>query len=162
MHYANASEEVRIVEWKTSPITVKLSDFGESRSNMVQTKTIVQTKTDDIYRGSPVYMAPEILCSWHTKGPTPAATIQDLQVMDVWSLAMVLFVLVNPDCMYPYEKEIKNVQLPALPGAAEKTLVEIWRQEMLPQHSPKYETMRNSHWKSVYSLYKKCAKFKAV
>ncbi len=35
-------------------------------------------------------------------------TIDDLKKMDMWSLSMILFLLLNPDSAYPYENEVKN------------------------------------------------------
>ena len=43
------------------PLTCKLTDFGESRSQEIYTNTIISTKTKNINGGTPVYMAPEIL-----------------------------------------------------------------------------------------------------
>ena len=46
--------------WDTKPIIAKLTDFGESRSKLIQTSTLLHSKTFNINRGTPVFMAPEI------------------------------------------------------------------------------------------------------
>ena len=43
------------------PVVCKLTDFGESRSNLLQTATIIHAKTRNIERGTKPYMAPEIV-----------------------------------------------------------------------------------------------------
>ena len=55
-HYINceASELERC--WLDRPIWAKLTDFGESRSMVCQTKTISNTSTVRLFRGSPAYM----------------------------------------------------------------------------------------------------------
>ena len=49
------------VHYQSCPVMCKLSDFGNSRSLLVQTQTVLSTKTDKLDRGTVVYMAPEIL-----------------------------------------------------------------------------------------------------
>lgn len=44
--------------FKRRPIVCKLTDFDESRSEAVQTAILCQQGTINVYRGSPVYMAP--------------------------------------------------------------------------------------------------------
>ena len=43
------------------PIRAKITDFGESRSKFDQTKSIFMTNTTSIVKGSPGFMAPELL-----------------------------------------------------------------------------------------------------
>eukprot|EP00794_Sanderia_malayensis_P013256 gene13256-14620_t len=52
-----------LAKWmsETQSAICKLSDFGESRSWLVQTQTVLVSKVAQIEQGSPVYMAPEIL-----------------------------------------------------------------------------------------------------
>ena len=91
--------------WQASekPIVCKLTDFGESRSKLIQTQTLMSSRVSSMNRGSPAFMAPEILL----KEMRPSsATIDDLKVFDLWALGMVLFVLVNPDVKHPYETEL--------------------------------------------------------
>ena len=60
--YCHLSNPAEIEEVSSRiPLTCKLTDFGESRSQEIYTNTIISTKTKNINRGTPVYMAPEIL-----------------------------------------------------------------------------------------------------
>ena len=43
------------------PVVFKLTDFGESKSTLLQTSTIIHAKTMNIERGTKPYMAPEII-----------------------------------------------------------------------------------------------------
>jgi serine/threonine protein kinase len=45
--------------WETRPIFAKITDFGESRATMIQTASLVHTKTSNISIGTP--------CSWLRK-----------------------------------------------------------------------------------------------
>ncbi|CAB4012775.1 Cyclin-dependent kinase-like 2 [Paramuricea clavata] len=60
IHYSTLHESERQKVFKENPIICKLTDFGESRSKVVQTGTICHAGTSNVTRGSPVYMAPEI------------------------------------------------------------------------------------------------------
>ena len=83
----------------------KLADFGESRSSEVQTKSILNSQTLRVNRGTPVYQAPEFLVG---KTRLSVATIEDMKRADVWALGISLFVLLNPSVKYPYHKEIER------------------------------------------------------
>lgn len=76
--------------WTRDPVLVKLTDFGESRSKLVQTQTVVQTLTSETYCGTPIFMAPEILVAKYdndlNRNPM---SLSELQATDIWSLAMV-------------------------------------------------------------------------
>lgn len=60
----------------SEPIVCKLTDFGESRSEATQTATMCNTATNNVHRGSPVYMAPEIFSEDELATP---ATMDDLK-----------------------------------------------------------------------------------
>jgi serine/threonine protein kinase len=59
LFYVGCSESEVPVWWSTKPVTAVLTDFGEERSKLVQTKTVYNTYTNRLFRGSPAYMAPE-------------------------------------------------------------------------------------------------------
>ncbi|CAC5394962.1 unnamed protein product [Mytilus coruscus] len=69
--------------WPEKPIVAILSHFGEARSSLIQTKIPAETRTHQLFRSSPAYMAPEALLCDSSRG-----TIQDLLKMDIWSLGM--------------------------------------------------------------------------
>ena len=47
--------------YQSRPVACKLTDFGESRSLLIQTQTVLASKTNNVTRGTVVYMAPDIL-----------------------------------------------------------------------------------------------------
>ena len=104
-HYSNVSKEEARLQWHTGhvPIIAKLTDFGESRSDIIQTKSLVTSKVEELNRGSPAYMAPEILLA--DKRPQNAS-LDDLKAVDIWAFGMVMFMLCNPSSEYPYYNEI--------------------------------------------------------
>ena len=97
-----------------------------------------KTKTKCLERGTPAFMAPEIMieeCMLQTAG------IEDLKRIDIWAAVMTLFVLLNPDQRYPFEKDIKllkantgNVLLPS----AELLLKKYLKEKRLPMSSTKH------------------------
>ncbi|XP_071810702.1 MAP kinase-interacting serine/threonine-protein kinase 2-like [Apostichopus japonicus] len=104
-HYVTFPDVDVQIWWASKPITARLIDFGESRSTLLQTSSLNQTSTSNLYRGSPAYMVPEALL-----GRADRASLYDLQNMDLWSLGMTLFSLINPDLPYPYALEIEERQ----------------------------------------------------
>jgi len=70
--------------WEKGPPTTwkcKLVDFGESRADMIQTATVCSTQTTNIDKGTPVYMAPELLSTVDT-----SSSLEQLKACDlvVW------------------------------------------------------------------------------
>ena len=82
------------IEFDKKCITCKLSDFGESRSFEIQTRTLVCTKTANVDSGTPAYMAPETILFSDVNNMK--AAIEDLKKIDVWAYGMVLFKICNP------------------------------------------------------------------
>ena len=61
LHYVHETKHVAPC-LKKRPVICKLVDFGEGRSEMAQTKTLLSKKTKLVERGTPgTFMAPEIL-----------------------------------------------------------------------------------------------------
>ncbi|XP_072020351.1 calcium-dependent protein kinase 1-like [Amphiura filiformis] len=82
-HYASVKSDKSFnAAWEHNPLVVKLTDFGESRSRFIQTTTIAGSRTDDLYRGSTPYMAPEILqCTRGSTKAIRAVTMEELKKM---------------------------------------------------------------------------------
>ena len=90
--------------WQENPICIKLSDFGEGRSSLIQTSTLLHTATANAYRGSPAFMAPEILIPlYRPERPTETTSIEVMKSSDVWSLSLIFHHLVFPDIRYVNE-----------------------------------------------------------
>lgn len=64
--------------WETKPVVAKLADFGESRSKIIQTSSLLHTRTANINRGTPIFMAPEL----HKHDGLPM-TVEQLKSTDV-------------------------------------------------------------------------------
>ena len=47
--------------WEHPPLVCTVADFGERRSSEIQTNSNLQSKMNRVNRGTPVYMAPEML-----------------------------------------------------------------------------------------------------
>jgi len=75
------------------PVVCKLTDFGKSRSTLLQTAAIIHAKTTNIKRGTKPYMAPEIIL----EGKLNCATMEDLKALDIWALGMTFFSIINPE-----------------------------------------------------------------
>ena len=93
----------------------KLADFGESRSTLLQTASIIHAKTMNIERGTKPYMAPEIIL----EGKLHYAAMDDLRAIDIWALGMTFFSIINPDVEFPYEVEL-NLSSERAPDLASK------------------------------------------
>ena len=106
----------------------------------------------DCYRGTIMYMAPEILVkSLRLK----SASFQDLKRVDMRAFGMVLFILVNPDLKYPYELDI---------DPNESTIDQI--QELLtsckrPKESSKYIEIQTMKWVLIQKAFEDCTNFDA-
>ena len=85
---------------KIEPIICRLTDFGEARFSIHQTKTMVTTKANLTGIGTVPFMVLEILpgdCL------TNQACPDDLFKVDVWAFGMTLFCLLSTDLKYPFK-----------------------------------------------------------
>lgn len=138
--------------WAIRSLKAILTDFSESRSTVLQTKSVSNTTTQRVFRGSPAYMAPEALANDnHTVG------IDQLKAMDVWSLGMVVFTLINPGTIYPYMAEMNEM------GDVDRSemLKRFHKMQRLPRHHAKYMLQHESVWKPLHKMFVSCAKFNA-
>ena len=93
-HYCELADDEEITrQYLLRPIACKLTDFGESRSLLIQTQSFISTKTTNVDRGTVVYMAPEILLN---DLPKTGVSISDLLLVDIWAIGMIFFCLINP------------------------------------------------------------------
>ncbi|CAG2220270.1 unnamed protein product [Mytilus edulis] len=132
-HYCKDNKDISTL-WLNKPVVAKLTDFGESRAKLIQTATLVHTRTNNVFRGTPVFMASEIFFHDGTK----LRDLQDLKQMDIWSYSMILFTFLNPDLKYPYHFEYcKEIESGNDRPATEVLKVLFGRRE-LPCNSTKY------------------------
>ena len=136
--------------YERNPIVCKIADFGLSRSSETQTRSIIQSRTNDICRGTPVYMAPEII-----NGKLQKASITDLKKTDVWSLGLLSFALINPNLSTPYHKVIKELDVEFSLDAMKEIMVN----QRLPVYDNKYESIRVAEWWQAEELFSRCCTF---
>ena len=106
-HYSSLCAEDREFEliYQSRPVAFKLTDFGESRSLLIQTQTVLASKTNNVDRGTLVHMAPELLLK---EMALFTASIDDLRLADIWALGMIFFTMINPNLKSPYILEIRS------------------------------------------------------
>ena len=141
------------------PVVCKLTDFGESRSTLLQTASIIHAKTMNIERGTKPYMAPEIIL----EGKLNYATMDDLKAIDTWALGMTFFSIINPDVELPHEMELNSSseKAPDLASKFEKPLKEMIANKSKPQSSKKYQQRQLKEWGQLDNLHHKCTAFDA-
>ena len=99
------------------------------------------------FRGTSVYMAPEILIKSRR---LDAASFENLKKVDVWAFGMVMFNLVNLNLKYPFQLDLVK-ESPLL-----DQLPDFLQQQNYPSESPKYAQQRETIWASIVALKKKC------
>jgi serine/threonine protein kinase len=151
-HYCHEDESTISRIYANCPIICKVTDFGFSRSLNAQTQSFLQSRTEDVWRGTPVYMAPEIHNSTLTN-----ANLADLKKTDIWSLGILAYAVINPNLINPYHKEAE-----VLRGSHQitDTIKLLMQREQLPTHDLKYESRRITEWWQIEEIFDKCAKFK--
>ena len=103
-HYSSEEPTKREELFAEQPVVCKIADLVEAQSLVTQTCMVGKTKTKYLERGTAAFMAPEIMieeCMLQTAG------IEDLKRIDIWAAVVTLFVSLNPDQRYPFEKDIK-------------------------------------------------------
>ncbi len=81
------------MEWEKQPIVCKGEDFGESRSDIIQTRQLCSgvNATNNLDRGTIPYMAPEISLP-ERQAPM---TTDGLNKSVIWALGMVMYQLIR-------------------------------------------------------------------
>jgi len=151
-HYASMGQSTVEEYWEKRPIIAKLTDFGESRARLIHTQSFTATKTKNAARGTEMFWAPEIFL--RSRGDEFG--MDELKKIDVWALAMVLFILLNPDLEHPFEIEVCKC---ASPFEAQDVIRDLMRQQVLPKESAKYESVRKGPWARVVQMFYYCARF---
>eukprot|EP00794_Sanderia_malayensis_P006742 gene6742-7502_t len=73
---------------------------------LVNNQHYAHLSKEEVDRGSPAYMAPEILLP---EKQQLSVSLKDLMMFDVWAVGMICFVLANPCCKFPYALYIDAV-----------------------------------------------------
>jgi len=141
--------------WAVDPITAVLTDFGESRATLLQTSSLCFTFTTNLFRGSPAFIAPE----GREGSRDTRANISDLKCMDVWSLGMLVFCIINPGINHPYYFEVQDTVNSH--RDAKIVLRELHSKGCLPRHEEKYNDQQLGIWSCLVKVYRACARFDA-
>ena len=130
------------------PVVCKLADFGESRSQLLQTNGLNDPQTKDIFRGTIPFMAPEILLP---EGMVQGRklSLEDLKKVDIWALGLVFYCLVNPGVSYPYEQEATYVS----------DIIMMLRQRKRPTFDPEYLIKQETVWLRVKEAFESCTNY---
>lgn len=156
-HYAGLDnqEDLRSV-CMSEPIVCKVTDFGESRSQAVQTATICHTATHNVQRGSPAYLAPEVFSGNLLRS---AVTIADMKAVDIWALGMVFFILINPDFKYPFETELNLASAGSSRVSWREVIENKFQKKEKPRHGQKYEIKQATDWFMISEAFEQCTSF---
>ena len=152
-HYRNETDQDKLANaWHCQPVICKLTDFGESRSLVLQTKTICQSRTKNVDRGTIPFMAPEILEDGEIS--RVGATVEDLKRVDMWSYGMLLFNLLNPCLHHPFEEALREEKST---GDSKEKIVRFLREGNSLKKTEKYATKCTLEWSDVWKVYQTCA-----
>ena len=153
-HYREEKNRDKIAyAWRHQPVIYKLTDFGESRSKVVQSRSVCRSRTVNIDRGTIPYMAPEILLE--SEISRAGATVEDLLVVDMWAYGMLLYNLLNPCRHHPYEEVLRQEET----GDTKDTIIRFLRDGRRLSPSEKYAERCQPDWRNVWNLYEACAPF---
>ena len=123
--------------YQSRPVACKLTDFGESRSLLIQTQIVLVLKTNNVDRGTVVYMAPELPLK-------EMATIDDLRFADIWALGMIFITMINPNLKSPYILEIRPQRGISFQGELKSFITSLVRSERYPMQDAKYVIARTT------------------
>ncbi|KAJ7383730.1 hypothetical protein OS493_026261 [Desmophyllum pertusum] len=100
-HYSALQDKQQMNRIKAlRPVVCKLADFGESRSRLLQTNGLNNPGTNEGFRGTIAFMAPEILLPERMdQGKT--FSLDDLKKVDIWALGLVFLLPHQPWCFTP-------------------------------------------------------------
>lgn len=155
-HYTHMHGDELEFMWNYKPVVCKIADFGEGRSAIIQTQTLISSKVQTLDRGSPAYMAPEIFLP---ELQPQEATLEQLKAVDAWAYGMVLFVLVNPALRYPFQEELIKERSSNPFRSVEDSLKVILRCCQRPQCTSIYEVQQATVWNTVLSLHEPYTEF---
>ena len=79
-HYAHIQGEELQSMWNTSPAVCKIADFGESRSRIIQTQTLLSSGVQKLMRGSPAFMSPAVLLPEQTQRSYPVWRLIEVKI----------------------------------------------------------------------------------
>ena len=158
-HYSSLCAEDREFElmYQSRPVACKLTDFGESRSLLIQTQTVLASKTNNVDRGTVIYMAPELLLK---EMALTTASIDDLRLANIWALGTIFFTMINPNLKSPYILEIRSQGEISSQEQIKSFITPLVRSERYPMQDAKYEIALATVWRELENVSRGCVKLK--
>ena len=157
-HYRDLVDFSLIEEaWSTNPVICKLTDFGEARSQLINTRNFNVTATNNVNRGTPAFMAPELLLA--EKEQPITMSLSQLKKVDIWALGLLYFCVVNPGLSSAYTYEFQKGGV--LPGSHMRHVKGMMRRKELPSTLPKFEPLQSTEWKNIFTALERCVTFES-
>ena len=128
----------------------KLADFSDSWASYLQTQTLASSHTNQVDRGTPVFVAPEL--HWQ---PSSSVSLEDKKPPDIWAYGLIMYCLLNPDVDHPHQPVFVEKGY----NESIDTLKLLLSDKQLPKPQPKYEFLQESEWGQVIEAFETCAKF---
>ena len=148
-HYAHETKYLASL-FEKKPVICKLADFGEGRSEMAQTKTLISNKIKLVERGTPAFMSPEI--SVDTLKLTSVG-IEQLKSIDKWALIMTIFVILNPDQEHPFFLIFQNDREKGVSNSSSNLLKKYLNRKCFPTFSPSYLMQQSCCYQRLRSVF---------
>ncbi|KAJ7383732.1 hypothetical protein OS493_026263 [Desmophyllum pertusum] len=146
-HYCALEDRQQIRRLKAArPVVCKLADFGESRSQLLQTNGLNDPGTSQGFRGTIAFMAPEILLPEGMMQGNKL-TLDDLKKVDIWALGIVFFCLINPGDACPYDRDGYEHMI---------DIINLQRQRKRPSCDPDYHIKHSTVWARVKDVFHLC------
>ena len=110
-HYYYISENAMDENmWYKKPVIWKLTNFGESCSELIQTQSLNITK-QNLSRGTTVFIAPEIILP--ERASEQRMSLDLLRKVDIWALGLLCFNLINTSLSVPYMYDLMKANVQA-------------------------------------------------
>ena len=151
-HYISLSTDSEEFEqmYRKRPIACKLTDFGESRSLLIQTQAVLSSKTTTVDRGTVVFMAPELLVK---EKLIQNASVANLILADLWALGMIFFTMLNPSLKTPYVIEVRSEGVNSQ-EQLKKFIRSLLEEQKHPLQDVKYDIDRATVWYDLEKVYR--------
>jgi len=140
-------------ELKDRQVVAKLGDFSESWHGQLD-----EDIEDDELRGTMCFIAPELINRYMMRDMIDTSVpdrFADYITCDIWSLAMLLHVMMNPNIEEPYKLELADKEN----YEYAPVLWELHKNEKRPECHTKYAKQKSTTWKGLMEVYFMCAKF---
>ena len=118
---------------------------------MAQNKTLLlSNKTKLVERGTPAFMAPEILVD---ALKLTSVSIEQLKSIDNWTLIMTIFVILNPDQEHPFFLDFQNDREKRVSDSASNLLKKYLKRKCFSTFSPSYLMQQSCYYQRIRSVF---------